>query len=175
MNLPLLIGLLLIAVVRTAHAQDARSVGQLSEPIFDRLLQSDEPQPLLSELKFEHLPQPFEPIPELNSLILLPSSDTVTWLDEQFSLEVAPLNARIAFRQELLEELLSDPNSNDNRIRQVQSILSKLRAERDRLAIEHLLLVRQLSDGGKIPNPPINNNLELVSPAPKASLPVAQE
>ena len=174
-SLPFVIGGLAGAAIQTADAQDTIPIPPLSEPIFERLLQSNDSGANLSKLDFARLPQPIQPPPNLSlnldSLVLLPSDDTVTWLDNRFSQQVAPLNDRIAFRQELLEELLSDPNSNDNRIRQVQSILSRLRAERDRMAIEHLLLVRQLSSEGVLPKPPIN--IDLNSPGPTVILPPA--
>lgn len=122
-------------------------------------------EPTLLELHLDRLPQPYQPEPQplgidLSELILLPSTATASWLDRKFETEVAPLNARIEFRQELLQQLLRNPDSNDDRIRQVQSILSQLRAERDRIAIEHLLLVRQVSTDGRLPTQATNSGLE---------------
>ncbi|MGK7911886.1 MAG: hypothetical protein AB4050_10465 [Synechococcus sp.] len=163
--------------VETAAAQEIVSQptaqsDEVSLPI-DRILDTAEPisedsdtfKPTLSELDFNRLPHPYESVPprlevDLSQLVLLPSPNTVTWLDKQFETEVASINSRIAFRQELLQQLLQDPDSSDDRIRQVQSILSQLRAERDRIAIEHLLLVRQVSENGSLPTQATSSGLE---------------
>ncbi|MEM9568549.1 MAG: hypothetical protein AAF974_09605 [Cyanobacteria bacterium P01_E01_bin.34] len=118
----------------------------------------------LAELDLDRIPYPHEitsPLTvDLSQLVLIPSPATVSWLDEQFEVEIAPINSRIAFRQDLLQQLLSNPDSSDNRIRQVQSILSQLRAERDRIALEHLLLVRQVNENGALPTQTTNSALE---------------
>ncbi len=144
-----------ISVGSSAPAQTMPPVGELSDPVTNRLLESEGANRLLSELELNSLPQPLKPFPllDLELLILLPNTETIAWLDRQFAAAVAPINARIEFRQDLLLQLLSEPNTSDHQIRQAQLILSQLRAERDRMAIEHLLLVRQLSDDGKLPRP----------------------
>ncbi len=124
----------------------------------------DNPALPLSELDLDRIPHPDEtssPLAvDLSQLVLIPNPATVSWLDEQFEIEIAPINSRIAFRQDLLQQLLSDPDSNDNRIRQVQSILSQLRAERDRIAIEHLLLVRQVNANRTLPTQATSSGVE---------------
>ena len=160
-----------MVAIKTATAQEDLTSADPppSQPALDRILdvveQSDEELagrvPILSELDFERLPQPNASLDvDLSHMLLIPDTATVTWLDEQFEKEVEPLNSRISFRQQLLQDLLNDPDSNDNRIRQVQSILSQLRAERDRIAIEHLLLVRQVSENGALPHQTTSTGLE---------------
>ena len=150
----LLFGFLTISVP-SAPAQSFPPASQLSDSVTQRLLDSETTNNSLSNLELENLPQPI-PSPStfnLEHLILLPNLETIAWLDRQFAISVAPLNSRIELRQDMLLELLSQPSSSDGEIREVQSILSQLRSERDRMAIEHLLLVRQLSEEGKLPRP----------------------
>ncbi|WP_051039836.1 hypothetical protein [Synechococcus sp. PCC 7336] len=97
------------------------------------------------------LPVPLLPTVNLDALVLLPDRQTADWLEAQFEANVAILNDRITRRQAMLQDLLMDADSHDDRIRQVQSILSQLRTARDRLAIEHLLLIRKLSPDGTLP------------------------
>ncbi|MEN9221900.1 MAG: hypothetical protein Q6M04_05625 [Thermostichus sp. BF3_bins_97] len=89
----------------------------------------------------------------LERLALLPDADLAEQMDEEFSQRLARLNAQIADKQERLYRLLQDWGSAEADIRQIQAQLSELRTERDRLALEHLLMLRQLQDNFALPLP----------------------
>ncbi|MEO1133869.1 MAG: hypothetical protein AAFX40_14330 [Cyanobacteria bacterium J06639_1] len=83
---------------------------------------------------------------DLDALTLIPDPRTAEQLESLFRLRVAGINDSIQRRQADLQGQLADASSNDDDIRQLQRELSNLRSERDRLAIEHLLLMRQVTE-----------------------------
>jgi hypothetical protein len=126
-----------------------------SDRDLDAVLQSPNARDSLSNLDLESLTSSAElssPQIDLAALPLLPNPITSNWLTQRFEQQVRILNDRITFRQTVLRDLLADPNSNDASIRQVQAILSQLRTQRDRLAIEHILLMRQIQDNFTLPS-----------------------
>lgn len=74
-------------------------------------------------------------------------------MDREFSRRLARLNQQIASQQDRLYRLLQTWDANVEDIRQTQAQLSQLRFERDRLALEHLLLLRQLQENFALPLP----------------------
>jgi hypothetical protein len=96
---------------------------------------------------------PSEPEIDLTNLPLFPDLDTSKRVEAEFDSRVAELNSQIAGKQALLYNLLVNWASDVSEIRQIQVELSELRTERDRLALEHLLLLRQLEETFVIPVP----------------------
>ncbi len=86
-------------------------------------------------------------------LALLPDLELAEEMDRQFSRRLARLNRQIANQQERLYRLLQTWDSDEDAIRQTQAQLSQLRLERDRLALEHLLILRQLQENFALPLP----------------------
>ncbi|MEN9224494.1 MAG: hypothetical protein Q6M54_03385 [Thermostichus sp. DRC_bins_24] len=109
---------------------------------FPLLKKLDPPPPTLAELGIH-----------LERLALLPDADLAEEMNVEFSQQLARLNAQIADKQERLYRLLQDWDSAETDIRQIQAQLSELRTERDRLALEHLLMLRQLQDNFALPLP----------------------
>lgn len=109
---------------------------------FPLLEKMDPPPPTLADLGIH-----------LERLALLPDPDLAEHMDVDFSQRLARLNAQIADKQERLYRLLQDWGSAEADIRQIQAQLSELRTERDRLALEHLLMLRQLQDNFALPLP----------------------
>ncbi|MGQ9837934.1 MAG: hypothetical protein ACUVRV_08205 [Cyanobacteriota bacterium] len=107
---------------------------------FPLLKKLDPPPPTLADLGIH-----------LEHLALLPDPDLAEQMDVDFRQQLARLNEQIAAQQEHLYRLLQDWGSNEEDIRQVQAQLSALRTERDRLALEHLLMLRQLQDNFSLP------------------------
>ncbi|WP_244350170.1 hypothetical protein [Thermostichus vulcanus] len=108
-------------------------------PLLEKL---DPPPPTLADLGIH-----------LDRLALLPDADLAEQMDVEFSQQLARLNAQIADKQERLYRLLQDWSSSEADLRQIQAQLSELRTERDRLALEHLLMLRQLQDSFALPLP----------------------
>jgi hypothetical protein len=109
---------------------------------FPLLKKLDPPPPTLADLGIH-----------LDHLALLPDADLAEQMDVEFSQQLARLNAQIADKQERLYRLLQDWGSAEADIRQIQAQLSELRTERDRLALEHLLMLRQLQENFALPLP----------------------
>ncbi len=109
---------------------------------FPLLKKLDPPPPTLADLGIH-----------LDRLALLPDADLAERMDVEFSQQLARLNAQIADKQERLYRLLQDWGSPEADIRQIQAQLSELRTERDRLALEHLLMLRQLQENFALPLP----------------------
>ncbi|MFS8900940.1 hypothetical protein NW845_06105 [Synechococcus sp. H60.2] len=86
-------------------------------------------------------------------LALLPDPELAEAMDREFNRRLARLNRQIANQQDRLYRLLQTWDSDEEEIRQVQAQLSQLRLERDRLALEHLLLLRQLQENFALPLP----------------------
>ena len=86
-------------------------------------------------------------------LPLLPDPELAAEMDREFSRRLARLNQQIASQQDRLYRLLQTWDANVEDIRQTQAQLSQLRLERDRLALEHLLLLRQLQENFALPLP----------------------
>ena len=86
-------------------------------------------------------------------LALLPDPELAEEMDVEFSRRLARLNRQIADQQERLYRLLQTWDSDEADIRQIQAQLSRLRTERDRLALEHLLMLRQLQENFALPLP----------------------
>lgn len=82
----------------------------------------------------------------LETLTLIPDRVTAERLERLFGLRVQAINTQIAQHQTDLQKRLADLTSSDDEIRRLQAELSQLRVERDRLAIEHLLLMRQVTE-----------------------------
>ncbi|MEN9231323.1 MAG: hypothetical protein Q6L68_10480 [Thermostichus sp. DG02_5_bins_236] len=108
-------------------------------PLLEKL---DPPPPTLADLGID-----------LEHLALLPDPDLAERMDVDFGQRLARLNEQIANQQERLYRLLQDWGSAEADIRQIQTQLSALRTERDRLALEHLLMLRQLQDNFALPLP----------------------
>lgn len=100
----------------------------------------------------------------LETLPLMPDRDRALRMDGVFQQKVRLVNLRIQERQRRLHVLLEDWTSDPDQIRGIQAELSELRTERDRLALEHLLLMRQLERHFVIP-PPAQSS---PSPSPQA-------
>ncbi|NJK63363.1 MAG: hypothetical protein HC921_12380 [Synechococcaceae cyanobacterium SM2_3_1] len=90
---------------------------------------------------------------ELRTLPLFPDLKLAEQLDTDFTTRVADLNDNIARKQRQLHRMLQDWSVSENVIRLTQKELSQLRTERDRLALEHLLIMRQLERNIVIPIP----------------------
>lgn len=90
---------------------------------------------------------------ELRTLPLFPDLKLAEQLDADFTTRVADLNDNIAKKQRQLHRMLQDWSVSENVIRLTQKELSQLRTERDRLALEHLLIMRQLERNFVIPVP----------------------
>ncbi|MEN9205074.1 MAG: hypothetical protein Q6J68_02765 [Thermostichales cyanobacterium SZTDM-1c_bins_54] len=88
----------------------------------------------------------------LEALPLFPDAELAADLETRFSQQLAAINAQIGDRQAVLQALLMRWESDEGQIRRLQARLSQLRTERDRLALEHLLLMRQLQENFVIPN-----------------------
>ncbi len=97
-------------------------------------------------------PPPYSKI-ELRTLPLFPDLKLAEQLDADFTARVADLNDNIAQKQRQLHGMLQDWSVSENVIRLTQKELSQLRTERDRLALEHLLIMRQLERNFVIPVP----------------------
>ncbi len=108
--------------------------------------------PLLNQLE-----PPLSPLADLgiewDRLALLPDLELAEEMDKEFSRRLARLNRQIANQQERLYRLLQTWDSDEADIRQAQAQLSQLRLERDRLALEHLLILRQLQENFALPLP----------------------
>jgi hypothetical protein len=109
------------------------------------------PSPLLNRPRFTPLPRlsPSPPPPveigiDLDLLPLFPDQELATQMESQFNQRVADLNAEIALKQADLHHWLVTWESDEAKIRETQVDLSRLRTERDRLSLEHLLVMRQL-------------------------------
>ncbi|MFS8854441.1 hypothetical protein NW851_01035 [Synechococcus sp. H55.7] len=111
-------------------------------PDFPLLKELDPPSPTLADLGIHW-----------DHLALLPDPELAEAMDREFNRRLARLNRQIANQQERLYRLLQDWDSDEADIRQIQSQLSQLRTERDRLALEHLLLLRQLQENFALPLP----------------------
>jgi hypothetical protein len=98
-------------------------------------------------------PPPPPPKIELRTLPLFPDLKLAEQLDADFTARVAALNDNIANKQRQLHRMLQDWSISENVIRLTQKELSQLRTERDRLALEHLLIMRQLERNFVIPSP----------------------
>ncbi|MFS8885580.1 hypothetical protein [Synechococcus sp. H70.2] len=123
-------------------------------------------QPAASEVELSPFPdfpllKKLEPLPPTSTqldidwaqLPLLPDPQLAEEMDREFSRRLARLNQQIASQQDRLYRLLQTWDSDEEEIRQVQAQLSQLRLERDRLALEHLLLLRQLQENFALPLP----------------------
>jgi hypothetical protein len=96
--------------------------------------------------------QPAPPQPVLlEGLPLFPDPSLAQSLEADFNRQLAAINAQIGDRQAVLQALLLRWESDEGQIRRLQARLSQLRTERDRLALEHLLLMRQLQENFVIP------------------------
>jgi len=102
----------------------------------------------------------------LEGLTLLPDPDLATALEDQFTQRLSSVNAQISDRQAVLQQLLGRWESDDGQIRRLQARLSQLRTERDRMALEHLLMMRQLQE--KFVIPPVSR-----SPSPTPALEIS--
>lgn len=111
-------------------------------PDFPLLKELDPPLPTLADLGIHW-----------DRLALLPDLELAEEMDREFSRRLARLNRQIANQQERLYRLLQTWDSDEADIRQIQAQLSQLRTERDRLALEHLLLLRQLQENFALPLP----------------------
>ncbi|GAB4217818.1 MAG: hypothetical protein OHK0012_23860 [Synechococcales cyanobacterium] len=109
-------------------------------------------------------PRPVSQSIVLEGLTLLPDPDLATVLEDQFTQRLGSVNAQISDRQAVLQQLLGRWESDDGQIRRLQARLSQLRTERDRMALEHLLMMRQLQE--KFVIPPVSRS---PSPAPENS------
>ncbi|NJL98182.1 MAG: hypothetical protein HC924_04830 [Synechococcaceae cyanobacterium SM2_3_2] len=112
---------------------------------------SASPTQLLDRPRFTPLPRlspsPLSPVEigiDLDLLPLFPDQELATLMENQFNQRVAELNADIALRQADLHHWMVTWESDEAKIRETQAELSRLRTERDRLALEHLLVMRQL-------------------------------
>lgn len=103
-------------------------------------------QPAESELEQSEKTGAAAPEVDLGELQLIPNSKTAARLERQFGSQVKTINWRINQRKTELRLKLTDLTSSDREIRRLQAELSQLRTERDRLAIEHLLLMRQVTE-----------------------------
>ncbi|MDX2272927.1 MAG: hypothetical protein NW237_13410 [Cyanobacteriota bacterium] len=124
-----------------------------ASPLLPTDLSSPETDPLL--LLFPLWPTQPPQSPELTvdlvNLSLLPDGDLAESMDAQFNQEVAILNRQINDKQAQMHEQLLNWSSSPDQIRQIQVEVSNLKAERDRLALEHLLVMRQLQQRFVIP------------------------
>jgi len=111
-------------------------------PDFPLLKELDPPPPSLADLGIHW-----------DRLALLPDPELAEEMDVEFSRRLARLNRQIADQQERLYRLLQTWDSDEADIRQIQAQLSQLRTERDRLALEHLLMLRQLQENFALPLP----------------------
>ena len=111
-------------------------------PNFPLLNKLDPPLPTLADLGIDW-----------DRLALLPDPDLAEEMDREFSRRLARLNRQIANQQERLYRLLQTWDSDEADIRQAQAQLSQLRIERDRLALEYLLMLRQLQENFALPLP----------------------
>jgi len=107
--------------------------------------------------------QPVHPV-LLEGLPLFPDPDLAAALETDFSRQLAVINAQIGDRQAVLQTLLIRWESDADQVRHLQTRLSQLRTERDRLALEHLLLMRQLQENFVIPNAPRSPSPSPASP-----------
>ncbi len=126
-----------------AQNQPASAEIELSPfPDFPLLKELDPPPPTLADLGIHW-----------DRLALLPDPELAEAMDREFSRRLARLNRQIVNQQERLYRLLQTWDSDEADIRQIQAQLSQLRTERDRLALEHLLLLRQLQENFALPLP----------------------
>lgn len=123
-------------------APDQTDPDPLLFPDFPLLKELDPPPPSLADLGIHW-----------DRLALLPDSELAEEIDVEFSRRLARLNRQIADQQERLYRLLQSWDSDEADIRQIQAQLSRLRTERDRLALEHLLMLRQLQENFALPLP----------------------
>ncbi|MEO0852207.1 MAG: hypothetical protein AAFY15_01710 [Cyanobacteria bacterium J06648_11] len=136
----------------TPQAESAASEAEASEPVPSPAASSDETEGSASTgststdaSEASEAAETFVEV-DLDALTLIPDPRTAERLESLFRLRVSGINARIQRRQADLQGKLADANSNDDDIRRLQRELSNLRAERDSLAIEHLLLMRQVTE-----------------------------
>ena len=87
----------------------------------------------------------------LSRLPLFPDTKLAEALESDFRTQIAGLNTQIADKQIALQTMLSSWSSDVELIRKTQGVLSDLRRERDRLSLEHLLLMRQVREHFVIP------------------------
>ncbi len=132
---------------QTPAAEQSRLAAPKTEelspfPNFPLLNRLDPPLPTSADLGIEW-----------DRLALLPDLELAEEMDRQFSRRLARLNRQIANQQERLYRLLQTWDSDEDAIRQTQAQLSQLRLERDRLALEHLLILRQLQENFALPLP----------------------
>lgn len=93
-----------------------------------------------------------DPVGDLIEKIpLLPNPEMARQVEADFKENVAFLNQQIADHQTRLQSLLMNWSSEPSMIREIQAQLSKLRTERDSLALEHLLILRQLERDFTLP------------------------
>lgn len=81
---------------------------------------------------------------DLSLLPLLPDLELAQQVQHLFHDQVTRLNAEIAEKQADLHAWLSTWETDETKIRAAQAELSRLRTERERLSLEHLLVMRQL-------------------------------
>ncbi len=81
---------------------------------------------------------------DLSLLPLLPDLELAEQMQHQFHDQVARINAEIAEKQADLHSWLTSWETDEAKIRETQAELSRLRTERERLSLEHLLVMRQL-------------------------------
>jgi hypothetical protein len=96
-------------------------------------------------------PSPDPVVDLINQIPLLPDPDMARQVEIDFKENVAFLNQQIADHQTRLHSLLLNWSSDPSVIREIQAQLSELRTERDRLALEHLLILRQLERDFALP------------------------
>lgn len=88
---------------------------------------------------------------DLGLLPLLPDLELAEQMQHQFQDQVTRINAQIAEKQADLHSWLSSWDTDETKIRAAQAELSRLRTERERLSLEHLLVIRQLERQFVIP------------------------
>ncbi len=111
------------------------------------------PSFMIPSFKWFESPPPSYPAIDLSQLPLFPDSQLAEQINQDFGRQVADLNSQISEKQIELHESLKNWSSPETDIRTIQLDLSELRTERDRLALELLLLLRQLDRNFDIPDP----------------------
>lgn len=117
-------------------------------------------------------PARFQPTPtptpdlgiDLDNLALIPDRRLAKQMEADFSQQVTDLNQQIGSKQADLQHLLMNWSSDTKQLHLIQAEISALRTERDRLALEHLLILRQLQLEFVIPA-----SVRIGPPAPTAS------
>ncbi len=115
---------------------------RLSFPSFKRYEPHEQPQPKLDPIEVD-----------LQKLPLFPDPQLAQQVNERFDQQVVELNAQINDLQAKLFDSLKDWSVEESRIQQIQREISELRAERDQLSLELLLLMRQLDRQFEVPDP----------------------